>query len=293
MPEGFPTRTSPLTGKSYLPLLQTDYKSEAEVTTLLERHNVHTVICTFSLDFDAPSNSQLNLIRAADRASCVKRFIPSEFNVDYDLGDDVLPYPDKRFHAVARRELEKTALEFTYIYPGMFMDYFGMPNISTHLRELCVIIDPTNGIAAVPGDGTAKMAMSFTKDVAKYTVLALELEAWPRVMTTVSSTMSLNDLVAFTEKTLGRKLKVVYQPISVLRNHENMVLPRNIPIAEHFPEGLEQLKALTADLEASIGLGAYDFDNLPEHLNLVEHFAEKTSAPMRIEEMIETGWKGS
>lgn len=259
---------------------------------LLAQHKVHTVICTFALDFQAASDSQLTLIRAAEQAACVKRFIPSEFNIDYDQGDDVLPYPDKRFHTVARRELERTSLEFTYIYPGMFMDYFGMPNISTHLRELCVFTDPTNGVAALPGHGEARMAMSYTKDVARYTALSLELDQWSRVMTTASSTATPNELVILAEKNLGRKLAVTYQPISDLLEHKNAVLPRNVPIAEHFPGGLEQLRALTADLEASVALGAYDFSRLSDHLDLVEHFAGKTAAPMRIEELMEMAWKG-
>ncbi|KAK1766030.1 hypothetical protein QBC33DRAFT_543178 [Phialemonium atrogriseum] len=292
VPEDYPTRVSPLTNKTYLPIIQTDYSSEAAVAELLTQHKVHTVICTFALDFQAASNSQLTLIRAAEQAACVKRFIPSEFNIDYDQGDDVLPYPDKRFHTVARRELERTSLEFTYIYPGMFMDYFGMPNISTHLRELCVFTDPTNGVAALPGDGEARMAMSYTKDVARYTALALELDKWPRVMTTASSTAAPNELVILAEKNLGRKLAVTYQPIADLLDHKNAVLPRNVPIAEHFPGGLEQLRALTADLEASVALGAYDFSRLPDHLDLVEHFAGKTAAPMRIEGLMEMAWKG-
>ncbi|KAH7131120.1 NmrA-like family protein [Dactylonectria macrodidyma] len=291
MPKNFATRTSPLTGKTYLPLIQTDYSSESEVTRLLVEHNIDTVICTFALDFQAASDSQVTLIRAAEKASAVKRFIPSEFNVDYDLGDDILPYPDKKFHAIGRRELEKTNLEFSYIYPGMFMDYFGMPNIDTHLRNLYVIIDPANGVAYVPGDGNAKMAMSFTKDVARYVALALELDKWPRVMTTVSSTMTLKEIIDLTEKNLGGKLEVTYQSISALLKHENLVLPGNIAVADHFPEGLKQLKALTADLEASIALGAYDFDKLPEHLNLVDHFAGKTEVPTRIENIIEMAWK--
>ncbi|KAK7428036.1 hypothetical protein QQZ08_005468 [Neonectria magnoliae] len=291
-PKDFPIRTSPLTGKKYLPLIQTDYSSESEVAQLLEKHNVHTVICTFALDFQAASDSQVSLIRAADQASTVKRFIPSEFNVDYDLGDDVLPYQDKRFHAAGRRVLEKTELEFAYIYPGMFLDYFGMPNITTHLRELFVVIDPPNGVAYVPGDGEAKLAMSFTKDVAKYTALALELEKWPRVMTTVSSTMTLNDIIALTEKNLGRKLNVTYQSIPALLKHESMTLPGNIAVAGQFPGGLEQITALTADLEASIALGAYDFEKLPEHLNLVDHFAGKTEPPTTIENILEMAWKG-
>lgn len=259
---------------------------------LLKAYKVHTVICTFALDFQAASNSQLTLIRAANQATCVKRFIPSEFNVDYDQTDDVLPYPDKKFHTVARREVERTSLEFAYIYPGMFMGYFGMPNISTHLRELCLFTDATNGIAVVPGDGNAKMAMSYTKHVARYTALALEPDSRPRVMTTASSTATPNELVSLVEKNLGHTLAMTYQPISVLLRHENVVLPRNIPIAEHFPGGLEQLTALSSDLGASIALGAYDFSRLPSHLDLVEHFAGKTVPPMRVEELIEMAWKG-
>ncbi|KAH6999302.1 NmrA-like family protein [Ilyonectria destructans] len=276
----------------YFPIIHTDYSSESEMARLLEKHNIHTVICTLAIGFQAASDSQMALVRASEQASTVKRFIPSEFNLDYDLGDDVLPFPDKLFHNVARRELEKSSLEFTYIYPGMFMDYFGMPHVSTHLRELYIVIDPANGVAYVPGNGEAKLAMSYAKDVVKYTALALDLEKWPRVMTTASCTMTLNEIVALTEKNLGRKLKVTYQQIPALLKHDSKTLPGNVAVAENFPGGLEKITALTADLEASIGLGAYDFDKLPEHLNLVDHFAGKTEPPKKIEDILEMAWKG-
>uniref|UniRef100_A0A0C4DJJ7 NmrA-like domain-containing protein n=1 Tax=Fusarium oxysporum (strain Fo5176) TaxID=660025 RepID=A0A0C4DJJ7_FUSOF len=190
------------------------------------------------------------------------------------------------------RELEKSSLEFTYIYPGMFMDYFGMPHVSTHLRELYIVIDPTNGVAYVPGDGEAKLAMSYAKDVVKYTALALDLEKWPRVMTTASCAMTLNQIVALTEKNLGRKLKVTYQQIPALLKHDSKTLPGNIVVTDKYPGGLEKIMALTADLECSIGLGAYDFDKLSEHLNLVDHFVGKTEPPKKIEDVLEMAWKG-
>lgn len=225
----------------------------------------------------------------------MKRFLPSEFNVDYDLGDDVLPYPDKRFHLAARRELEKTSLEFSYIYPGMFMDYFGIPKVQTHLRELCFFLDPENGAAAVPGDGSAKMSMSFTTDVAKYAALALELDTWPRVMTTAASTVSINELVRLTEQCLGRKLDVKYQSIDDLLSHKNIILPQNVSIAERFPhrfpQGLPQLRGLIADLEAGVALGAFDFEKLENGLDLVEEFRGRTSSPRTIESLLEDAWK--
>jgi len=292
-PKDAPTYTSPITGKTYNPIIETDYSSFEDVASLLTSHNVHTIICAFALDFEAASNSQLNLIRAAEASPTVKRFLPSEFNIDYDLDDSVLPYPDKRYHTVARRLLETTSsLEYSYVYPGMFSDYWGMPHIDTHLRPLCVVMDPDSGVAAIPGDGEARVSMSYTADVARYVALALGLPKWPLVMTTATDTMSLNELVALAEKNLGRKLEVTYQPVEALKRHETSVLPRNLPPASHFPEGLAQLKALTSDLEASMALGAYDFGKLGEHLDLAKEFGGKTAPPLRIEQLLESAWKG-
>ncbi|KAH0593832.1 hypothetical protein MHUMG1_08584 [Metarhizium humberi] len=282
-----PSRSPPLTT-----VIETDYSSVDKLAKVLESYNIQTVICAFSLDFPAASDSQINLIRASEMASTVNRFIPSEFNVDYDLPDEVLPYPHKKFHTSARRELEKTNLEFSYIYAGMFMDYFAMPNLETSLREVCFIVDPTNGVANVPGDGESRMAMSLAQDAARYTALALELDAWPRVMTTAASCISINQLITLFEENLKHPLDITYQPIQKLTKHENELLPRNITIADSFPGGIEQVKALTADLEASIALGSFQFDKLTDHLDLVMEFRGRTEPPMVIEQLLKMAWKG-
>jgi hypothetical protein len=292
------SRISPLTGSPYLPLIQTDYSSEDALVEQLTERNVRVVICTFIMDCDSASDAQLCLIRAADRCPCVERFIPSEFNVEYDVGDGILPYPEKRFHVAARRALEKTAtLEYTYIYPGMFMDYFGLPRVPSSLRPLCFFVDPENGLAVLPGNGEARMSMTFTTDAARYIALALELNKWPRVMTTASSTVSLNELVTLFEKSLGRKLEVRYQPVEKLLRHEAFDLPTNVDIAGRFPErfpgGLEQLRGLIADLEAGVALGAFDFGKLTGHLDLVEAFQKTSPAPRLIEDLVEEAWKDS
>jgi hypothetical protein len=288
-------RMSPLTGKHYNPVIQTDYSEESLVKQLTE-NDVNVVICTFIMDSDSVSDAQLRLIRAANQCPNVKRFIPSEFNVEYNVGDDILPYPEKRYHLTARRELERTTtLEYAYIYPGMFMDYFGLPRVKSSLRPLCFFIDPANGEAVLPGDGEAKMSMTFTTDAARYIALALELKEWPLVMTTAASTVSLNELVRLVEKSLGRKLNVRYQPVDKLLRHDAIDLPGNIVIAreypERFPEGLGQLRGLIADLEAGVALGAFDFGKLGGHLDLVNEFEGKTPAPRRIEDVLEEAWK--
>ncbi|UNI22898.1 hypothetical protein JDV02_008742 [Purpureocillium takamizusanense] len=296
LPQDRSERTSPVTGNRYLPFLETDYSSEEALAEQLAKHNVSVVICAFSLHNDSAADAQVRLIRAADRTPSVRRFLPSEFNVDYDLGDEVLPYPDKRLHLAARRALEATTmLEYAYVYPGMFMDYFGLPRVESHLRELCFFIDPVAGQAVLPGDGEARMSMTFTTDVARYVALALELPRWPRVLTTAASTISLNELVRLAEVNLGRKLNVRYQPVEKLRSHESIDLPTNVDIAKRFPKrfpgGLDQLRALIADLEAGVALGAYDLDKLEGHLDLVSAFEGKTQPPKRIEAMMAEAWK--
>ncbi|KAK4182662.1 hypothetical protein QBC35DRAFT_518708 [Podospora australis] len=264
----------------------------------LTAKHVKVVICAFIMDCDSASDAQLRLIRAAERSASVKRFVPSEFNVEYDVGDDVLPYPEKKYHILARRELAKTtSLEYAYVYPGMFMDYFGLPKVPSTLRPLCFFVDPEAGEAVLPGDGEARMSMTFTTDAARYLALALELDEWPAnyILSTVASTVSLNELVSLIEKSLGRKLRVRYQPVENLLKHESIDLPTNLEIAKQYPErfpgGLDQFRALIADLEAGIALGAYDLGNLSDgHVDLVKAFEGKVPPPRRIEEVIEEAW---
>lgn len=234
----------------------------------------------------------MTLIQAADKTPSVQRFIPSEFNVDYDLDDDVLPYPEKKFHTMARRALEKTKLEFTYIYNGMFMDYYAMPNIETHLRPLYTVVDASQGVAAIPGDGNRGVVMSYTKDVARYTSLILDIAQWPRVMKIMGSQATLNQLVHLIEQNLDRKLNKSYDPIERLQTHDATVLPSNEPSINHFPGGRAQLTALIADLGAAMALGAYDFGSIEDGIDVIKYFEGQTTSPLTLEELMESAWKG-
>ncbi|KAI0602188.1 NmrA-like family protein [Biscogniauxia sp. FL1348] len=291
-------RVSPLTGEQYNPIIQTDYSSEDSLVEQLTEKNVSVIICTFIMDSDSVCDSELRLIRAADRCPSARRLIPSEFNVEYNVGDDVLPYPEKKYHLIARRELEKTStLEYAYLYPGMFMDYFGLPRVPSSLRPLCFFVDPDSGLAVLPDDGEAKMSMTVTTDAARLLAAALKLDAWPRILTTAASTVSLNELVRLYEKALGRKLEVRYLPVEKWLRHETVDLPANVDIAKEypgrFPRGLDQLRPLVADLEAGVALGAFDLGKLDQrqHLDLVKALEGRVPAPKRIEELIEEAWK--
>lgn len=296
------TRVSPLTGKSYDPIIQTDYSSETALATQLAVRNISTIICTFIMDNEEVSDAQLRLIRTADRSNCVKRFIPSEFNVDYEVDDDHFPYPEKEYHVLAREALDKTTgLEYSFIYPGMFMDYFGMPKVQSALRPLALFVDPEHDMALIPGDGEARMYISHTKDCARYIALAMELEEWPDVMVTATSSISPNGLVDLFERALGRKLKVTHQPIEKLMKHEGGILPTNEKLAEEYPDrfpgGLQQLRELIDNLEAAVGLGAFDLtgvigdaEDRLHVVDLVKQFDGKVPPPRRVGELIKEAW---
>lgn len=64
---------------SDIPYVQVDYDDIPALVQQLEHHNVQTVICAIGMLGDACSEAQLNLIKAADQAHTVKRFITSEF----------------------------------------------------------------------------------------------------------------------------------------------------------------------------------------------------------------------
>lgn len=137
-------------------MIETNYSEKPLVEQLTEKR-IAVVICAFIMDSESTCAAQIQLIRASEHCKCVRRFIPSEFNVEYDVGDDILPYPEKKFHLRARTELNYTkTLEYAYVYPGMFMDYFGMPHVITQLRPLYFFIDPANGQA-----GTCRLAPGF------------------------------------------------------------------------------------------------------------------------------------
>ncbi|PHH80104.1 hypothetical protein CDD82_1982 [Ophiocordyceps australis] len=257
---------------------------------LLQRLNIDTVICTFGMDVPEQRDAEKVLVRAADQARCVRRFMPSEFNVDYDLGDDKLVYPEKRLHAAVRRELEQTSLEFTYIYPGMFMDYFGMPHVDSPIAPLCILVDAAHRMASIPGSGNTPMATSYTHDVAKYIVLALDLASWPRQMTTATSTISPNDLVKLYQEVLGQELQVSHDPVEKFIQQSHSVLPASIQAGEGGAWSMNKVLEVTATLEASIELGAFDFGCLGDHLDLVKHFKTQVPSPMTIEKLVGMAW---
>lgn len=66
-----------MTGVDYVKI---DYSDVAGLAKLLEYHKIHTVISAIGLISEETSESQLNLIEAAERSQVTERFIPSEYS---------------------------------------------------------------------------------------------------------------------------------------------------------------------------------------------------------------------
>lgn len=60
--------------------VQINYDDIPSMAHELEQHKIHTIISTIGLVSDETSQSQLNLIEAAEKSVSTKRFIPSEYS---------------------------------------------------------------------------------------------------------------------------------------------------------------------------------------------------------------------
>ncbi|KAK4447372.1 hypothetical protein QBC34DRAFT_450282 [Podospora aff. communis PSN243] len=288
-----------MTRKRYNPIIQTDYSSEDALAAQLAERGVTLVICAFIMDNEKVCEAELRLIRAAEMTGTTTRFIPSEFNVEYDTPDSILPYPEKEYHMRARHELAMTTtLEYTYIYTGMFMDYFGMPKVPSTLRPLAFFIDPAHRKAVLPWGTLPKMSMTFSTDAARYIAYAIELKQWPRIMTTATGSINVRDILRQVEQNRDLPFQAVivmdYRNPQVLGDETARDLPTNVQIArdypERFPGGMQQVRELIANLELSVALGAYDFDHLDGHLDLAKLFKDIGPPAKRIEDVIKDAW---
>lgn len=188
----------------------------------------------------------------------MKRFVPSEWGVDYSHDDEHLPLPTpwKALKREAIAELKKHPnLEYTSVYNGFFMDYFGVPHAPSHMLPEIPFIDIQAGKAAIPGTGDEnKVALTYTKDVAKFVRRAVEsTEPWPEKSVIVGDSVTLNEILQAAEKArgillcslriaslqltvAGIKFEVVHDSLEDLRAGRITEIPAYVPIYKVLPK---------------------------------------------------------
>lgn len=221
--------------------VQINYEDIPSMARVLERHNIHTIISAIGLVSDETSQSQLNLIEAAEKSASTKRFIPSEYS--FVQTTDLLPIdPSIQYWLDAADRLKACGLQYTRVIPGFFMDYWGMPHIQTHLQPFTFGIDISSGAAAIPGDGNNVICMTYTYDMATYLVKVLDLDEWPEFTVIVGDEVTYNQVLGMAEEFTGKKFKVTYDSLEQIKSGDVTVPPQ--------PEGMEyssdELKEATA-----------------------------------------------
>ncbi|EKV16009.1 NmrA-like [Penicillium digitatum] len=221
--------------------VQINYDDVPSMARVLERHSIHTIVSAIGLVSDETSQSQLNLIEAAEASASTRRFIPSEFS--FVQTAELLPIdPSIQYWLDAADRLKASGLQYTRIIPGFFMDYWGMPHVQTHLQPFTFGVDIFSGTAAIPGDGNNVICMTYTYDMAIYLAKALELDEWPEFSVIVGDEVTYNQVLGMAEEFTGKKFKVTYDSLEQIKTGDVTVPPQ--------PEGTEyssdEAKEMTA-----------------------------------------------
>ncbi|KAK0102540.1 hypothetical protein ONS95_006153 [Cadophora gregata] len=196
--------------------IKVDYSDIESVVTILETNQIDTILSAITMESSTSSQSQLNLILAADRSATTKRFIPSEFGVIANRETAALD-PYAKYWVENAEALAKTkTLQYTRISTGQFMDYWGMPNIETTLNPFTWAVDIGAGVAAIPGTGTEKMSMTYTPDLAQFIIKMLDESDWPILCGFAGQDVTFNEILKWAEDATRRKFKVSYDSIEKL-----------------------------------------------------------------------------
>ncbi|KAH7227254.1 hypothetical protein B0J15DRAFT_518413 [Fusarium solani] len=213
------------------PTLQThtvDYTDVDKLVHELEQLRIEVVISALSIDNQSSGRAQLNLIDAARRSRCVRRFIPSEYGgIDYSPDPEIRHIPPYLYKVEAAKALEASGLEYARISNGFLLDYWSAPRLPTYLRELFVMwVDFANNFAALPGDGSATIVVTHSRDIGRAVARLLSLVRWEPRYCVIGNRLTMNQIVQTAEDIKGEKFQVHYDPADRLREGHITLTPR-------------------------------------------------------------------
>ncbi|KAF7169732.1 hypothetical protein CNMCM5623_002384 [Aspergillus felis] len=261
--------------------VQVDYDDIPSLVQVLEQHAIHTIISAIGI-FDAmTSQSQLNLIQAAEKSSVTKRFVPSEYS--FIQTKDLLPVDPSIQHWLDAAELlQKSHLQYTRVIPGFFMDYWGMPVVRTHLTPCTFGINIQHCQAAIPGDGNDVICMTYTYDMAAFLLKLLDVEDWPEFSIVVGDEVTYNQLLEMAEEIRGQKFQVTYDSKESIKDGRVTIppMPEGNPYS---PEDLQEMTALVSRLTVA---GVF---KLPDQNRLNDRFPD--IQPVKMRQFLQDAWR--
>ncbi|OGM48854.1 hypothetical protein ABOM_003004 [Aspergillus bombycis] len=254
-----------------VPILPVDYSSIESLSKVLDENNIDTVISTVPITDASASESQLNLIEAAMKASSTKRFIPSEFGIQYTESHGAA-FPPIQGKITAAQRLKTSGLEYTLVSNGFFMDYYGLPKVKSYLQPFVFAVDMANNAAAIPGSGDVPVVFTHTFD------------DWPERSIIIGDKLSWNELVALAEVTKGAKFDIKHDSEEKLKTLQVTELPAHPPLYPFLPK--EHLQFILAVFGQWAAAGHFD---LPDTDTLNQRFPD--IKPLSFGELLQKVWK--
>lgn len=265
-------------------MVHVNYTDVDDIAKALDEHQVHTIISVILVKTPEQRDAQINLIRAAAKTPSVKRFTPSEFGTPreengQDSGHDL--------KASAVQELELSGLEFTLFSHGVFMDYYGLPQIKSNMTPWVFAIDIANRVAGIPGTGDAKAVYTYSGDVAKFIVAALGMPtgSWRRHSVMVGDRRSLNEVLRVAESIRGN-FEVTYDSGEDLLSGKITELPSHV--AAYQQSSKEDFQKRFAGFGLAMEGGIFDIGVPKNGLLLNEVFPH--ILPKSVEDVVKEGW---
>ncbi|KAL4745773.1 hypothetical protein BDW72DRAFT_211012 [Aspergillus terricola var. indicus] len=156
--------------------------------------------------------------------------------VDYAQVDSLVHILEThRIHTAA-----KLSKETKGIVPSSFAIQYPREatTLKSYLRPNVFVIDITNRVAAIPGDGNAPVTLTYSFDLARLVVQSLNLKdgEWDEESRVVGDEISWNEFVSLAEEMLGCNFKVHHDPTEKLKNIEITELPGHRALYERFPK---------------------------------------------------------
>ncbi|KAJ3532106.1 hypothetical protein NM208_g8588 [Fusarium decemcellulare] len=277
------TRKDPGDTPLALPHFIVDYNDVTALTAFLEEQEVHTVISAFGINGSSLASSQMSLIKAAEASNATKRFIPSSFAMAYpEDGVKILPPLQSYFDSL--KALSATNLEWAVVHNGTFLDYYFSSSAKSHYNNGTLVVDMPNAAAGIPGTGDEHVTFTYTFDVARFVVAALDLPSWPRELRIVGDTLTYNELVKLAEAARGVKFDVKYDDLEKLRKFEITELPGHKKDYEKFPK-----QVLLPFLSIFQRWMAEGLGQVPIEGSLNEKFPE--IKPLKVKDVMDRYWK--
>lgn len=100
--------------------------------------------------------------------------------------------------------LEKSNLEYTLVYMGYFLDFWGYPRVKTYQRPNIIVVDIEHDVAAIPGAGNTPVTFTHTFNAAEFVAASLDLPKWDRESYIVGDTVTWNEFLKIAEEVKGK-----------------------------------------------------------------------------------------